>query len=180
MGTVVGRICDVAEDLKRVVEGDMGAVESPELVMGVLREMTGLDTSSWHDLLRELDVQAPDLRATMTEIRDKVDIEAIRLRIGTVGHRTSVQSNGRVLVDLELYSFGESPYQSRADFEDTLWVGMSVMRALAASIESALRSLNAPTMRNNVGDVFLKNLKDAEEQMSRVRELYDEITRTEQ
>ena len=180
MGTLAGRICDVAEDLKNVLEGDLGAVESPELVMGVLREVTRLDTISWHDLLRELDAQAPELHPTMIGIKATVDIEAIRSRIVTVGHKTVVVANGRVLVELELSSFGEPPYQSRADFEDTLWIGMSVMRALAVSIESAVQMLNVSTMRKNVGDVFLQNLKNAEEQMSRVRELYDEVTLGEQ
>lgn len=179
MGTLVGRICDVADGLKSVVEGDLGAVESPELVMGVLREMTGMGTSSWHDLLKELDDQAPELRGTVTSIRDTVDIEAMQLRIGTVGHKTSVGGNGRVLVDLQLYSFGGSPYESRADLEDTLWIGMSVLRALRASMESGLRTLNLSTMRKNLGNVFLKNLEDTEGQLSRVRELYDEVTRVE-
>ena len=175
MGPHAERICYVENDLRLLQKGDLAAVESPDLLMGVLQQLSELDAVSWLEVLRELKEGAPELHDVVKEVKAVVDMDAIRLRIGTVGHRVGVDANGRVVVDLEFYSFGESPYRSRADLEDTLWVAMSIMKALASSMESARNMLSAPSMRQNLGRVFSKNLRELEKQTTRVRELYREI-----
>ena len=175
MGSLTERICYLGDDLRLLLRGDLAAVESPELLMGVLKELSGLDIVSWHEVLRQLKADAPEIHDIIRDVKATVDVDALKLRIGTVGHRVAVHANGHVLVDLELYTFGESPYRSRADLEDTLWVAMSIMKALASSMENTRDMLDVSTMRRNVEGVFSQNLEEAEKQTKRVRELYREI-----
>ena len=114
MGPLAERIFYLGDDLRLLLEGDLAAVESPELLMGVLQELSNLDVVSWHEVLRQLKGDAPEVHDVIRDVKATVDVDAIRLRIGTVGHRVAVHGNGRVIVDLEFHSFGESPYRSRA------------------------------------------------------------------
>ena len=176
MGPHAERICYVEDDLRLLQKGDLAAVESPDLLMGVLEELSELDAVSWLEILTELKEGAPELHDLVKELRAGVDLEALGLRIGTVGHRVGVHASGRVLVDLEFHGFGGSPHRSRADLEDTLWVAMSIMKAMASAMASARSMLSVPSMRQNVAGVFSENLRGLEEQTRLVRELYRQIT----
>lgn len=176
MGPYAERICYVESDLRLLQKGDLAAVESPKLLMAVLQELSELGAISWLGVLTELKEGTPELHDVVKEVLADIDLDLLRLRIGTVGHRVGINASGRVLVDLDLHGFGESPHRSRADLEDTLWVAMSIMKALASSMESARETLTVASMRQNVGDVFLQNLRELEQHTSRVRELYREIT----
>ena len=176
MGPHAERICYVESDLLLLHNGDLSKVESPDLLMGVLEELEELDSVSWLDVLRELKAEAPELHDVVKKVKAEIDLEAIRLRIGTVGHRVGVHTSGHVLVDLELHSFGDSPYHSRADLEDTIWLAVSIMKAVASSVESAREMVSDALLRRNLEGVFLGNLEELEEHTRRVKDLYRKFT----
>ena len=105
MGPVAERIFYVTDDLRLLLKGNLAAVESPDLLMGLLQELSALDAVSWHEVLRQLKADAPETHDVIRDVKATIDVDWLKLHLGTVGHRVSVNAKGRVLVDLEFYNF---------------------------------------------------------------------------
>lgn len=177
MSPHIERIYYVEADLRRFQEGNFREVESSELLMGVLQELLKLDSVERLDMLSELKREAPELHDIVKNVIENFDLEMARLQISAVGHGVKFHADGRAIVDLDIYHFGESANRCSADLEDLIWLTGRITEVVALSMESAQSQLSAAAMRANVENFFSKNLKELEEQTARVRDLYEEISK---
>ena len=103
------RIRYLERDLKRLQEGNISDVESPDLLMAALQELSELDAVTKLEVFSELKAEAPELHDAVKEVAANAALlDSIRLRINTVNHRIRTLENGRVVIDLELFGFGGS------------------------------------------------------------------------
>ena len=98
-------------------------------------------------------------------------------RLDMVGHKTSFDvADGSFMVELGFKRAGDdSWFKTPQDLEDTLWIGASVIKAVAGVLENIQATLRAEAQQDCVGQVFEKNLRDAEDAVTEVRRRYQAI-----
>ena len=174
------RLYDAREDIANAVK----AIESRDTIkvsdvgLGVLHEVKILDDEACRKLVESLDDNV--LKEQLLTIRrDTSQIESVgpQGRLARVGHKTSFNVDDRsLMVELGFQRTGDEKwYKTFQDLEDTLWIGMSVVKVVAGVLERAQGTLRAEVQEDCIGQVFEKNLQELEDAVREIRRRYQAI-----
>lgn len=140
----------------------------------LVSELAFLDESAWGELLDTLDDGG--LRDLLGSIRRHLDSMSVSDAIRKVGHSVSFDVSSRALmVGLHFETPRRDSLSSSQDLEDTLWIGAAVVKVVAETMKAVDGTLSAEVKRGCIGDLFEKNLKQAEDAIGEIRRIYASV-----
>ena len=167
---------DIASIVSALEAGDpsRASTRGSELV----EELVVLNDVEWDNLLAGLDDD--ELLSHMSFVRRKLgDIPASAyFHVNQVVHsvRLSNFPSISLLINLSFKTKAATKsLDSTQDLEDTLWIGMAVVKAVSATMQSMKDALAPSVQRNCIGSAFEENLLRAESAVREIRECYDTI-----
>ena len=167
---------DIANAVQAIQSGEAAKVSDAGLRL--LREVRSLDDDAWRNLTENLDDDV--LQQQLITIRNdtsQIESRGPPTRLAMVGHKTSFDvADGLFMVELGFKKAGDSSwFKTSQDLEDTLWIGASVVKVVARTLEKIQATLRVKAQQDCVGHVFEKNLRDVEDAVDEVRRRYQAI-----
>lgn len=167
---------DIANAVKAIESGD--TIKVSDKGHSVLHQVRSLDDKAWQELAETYDSVLREQLLTIRKDRSKIEVVGPPGLLARVGHKTSFNVDDRsLMVELAFQRTGDEQwYQTFQDLEDTLWIGMSVVKVVADALEKIQITLGAEAQEKCIGQAFGKNLQEVEDAVREIRQRYQAIS----